>query len=78
MQWYQTATPESNETVLTLTISPGLFAKLPGLRSARGGWELGKLGLPRQSLQGAGWLPRDRVWPATVAGDGRNLVNVTF
>lgn len=68
VQWYQTFSSESHDKKLVLNIGADLFSRLPGLRSAGNGWvvDIAKLPLPRHSIEGARWLPRHGVFPATV------------
>jgi hypothetical protein len=65
-----------------LNVPSDLFIRLPGLRSAGKEWllDVGKLGLPRRSLQIPSWMPTDGVWPAIVrsTGEGRYTVTVLF
>ena len=69
VQWHQTFSSASQDKKLVLNIGADLFSKLPGLRSAGNAWvvDVTKLSLPRRSIEGAHWLPRHGVFPATVA-----------
>jgi hypothetical protein len=67
--WHQTFSSESQDKRLVLNIGADLFSRLPGLRSAGNAWvvDVALLALPRHAIQGAHWLPRQGVFPATVA-----------
>ncbi|CAM5796888.1 hypothetical protein [Rhizobacter fulvus] len=82
VQWFQPAPGADDDRTLVLNVPSDLFIKHPGLRSAGKQWllDIGKLGLPRRSLQLTSWVPADGVWPATVASaaDGRYTVTVQF